>query len=371
MVECSAPCETHRSGPDDDAVLGRAVERGFGPVFTAFGHWCAAEVRRLPGHPQVFGVEREGRHLTRMAEPFGLRSRSLHLSRRTGLLAALGDVDGEGLANLLVRARAQPATNGEACDLLGIDGWPPGGADAPVDIAALLGHLWSTGGIMQVRERSRRVRAALLDYLSGMGIRWDDDRPLVLVDLGYAGNIQRTLQQCLRLEGLCKPVVGLYLVTSAGIVWARRNGGRASGFLADTGQPQAFLRRFLAAREVWELASGSPCGTTLDYGQGGPDLAACPYGPTQVAAMERLQAACRAFARRAAEGGEGPASRDRCRRLALDLVETPSRAEAEVIGRWHYDGDAGYASRRLADAGGPLADGRPAYWQAAATVVHG
>ena len=211
-----------------DAVLDGLVGRGLGPVLAAFGRWCAAQVRREHGADRIFGIEREGRLLSRMAEPFGIAASSLHLSRRIGLVATLGSVDEEGLTNLLVRARARPATLGEASDLLGIECPDVAGADAPVAIRPLLDHLRTSGEIAAVRERSRQVREGLLAYLAAMGVRWDDT-PLVLADLGYAGNIQRTLIQCLRLVGIGKPVVGLYLVTSPGIAWARRAGGIAAG----------------------------------------------------------------------------------------------------------------------------------------------
>lgn len=183
-----APLETENV----DGILGSFAERGLGPVLAAFGRWCAAQVRREHGADRIFGIEREGRLLSRMAEPFGIAASSLHLSRRIGLVAALGRVDEEGLTNLLIRARARPASLGETSDLLGIECPDAAGADALVAIGSLLDHLRTSGEIAAVCDRSRQVREGLLAHLAAMGVRWDDT-PLVLADLGYAGNIQRTL----------------------------------------------------------------------------------------------------------------------------------------------------------------------------------
>ncbi len=369
MIECGPPYALADAGPDHDRVLAGFVDRTLGPVLTAFGRWCAEEATILAGEPEVFGVEREGRLLARMAEPFGVTSTPLHLSRRVGLLAALGSVDEDGLANLLVRARARPATNIEACALLNIDQQASESPTEPVAVDELFRRLQSTGEIGAVRETSQRARTGLLTYLQSMGVAWDD-RPLVLVDLGYAGNIQRTLLECLRLEGIAKPVMGLYLVTSPGIAWVRRSGGWASGFLADTGQPEDFMRRFLTCREVWELATGTPCGTTLGYESGRPLLAHSPYRSSQVTEMLRTQALCQSFAELAAAENETLPSAEACRRIALKFLEAPSPAEAAVIGGWLYDGDAGFPSRGLAEAGPVLADGRAFYWHAAAAALH-
>lgn len=366
---------------DDLSAFRRyGVERA-GPVMTGFAQW-ALERMRAHGLSRCFGVMREGRHLAEvmraLGQPDGPCVGELWLSRYVALKAAITDGASDALPNLLWRAQRRPLTVRAALAMLSVDGPPDGpfGPDDPVDAARaplFIDWLVRSGLMAQVLAHAAELRCRLVRHLRDCGALDGSGAPIVLIDMGYAANIQRALETCLRAEAIDVPTVGLYMVTGPGVLWAQREGCRVSGYLTQNGVPEDFMAAFSRTPEVLELCAGDHRGSLMGFGPTGqPELAAGSYPPPQWRQMRAVQEGTLAFARLWAAGGRQspPAAvvRDRVRAL----LEAPTLAEAEHIGAWAYDTNGGTSQwRRLTDcAGDPARAGRDElYWPEAARLL--
>ena len=77
------------------------------------------------------------------------------------------------------------------------------------------------------------MRTELLRYLRQRIPDFDACDDLVLVDLGYAGNIQKALRRILEIEGITTRLHGLYLLTVDDAFDDIVDGDTAEGFISD------------------------------------------------------------------------------------------------------------------------------------------
>lgn len=354
--------------PGDGMSLGETVARIIGP----FCRWLVGEV----GGGAV-AVMREGRliaDLTRLLG--GPPMAETWLNRRLTMRAAIADADdGEALLNFLVRARRQPLDGAAAARELGLDHVPPPSWCADVlDNATAQGRFFAWLGegdsARQVITVGRDLRRRLLAHLAACGA--DVTRPMTLVDLGYAGNIQHALARILAIEDGGPAPRGLYLLTTAGIRWARRAGCVAQGFVADGGDPAPLVRLFARSPEPLELCCTTPgLGTVADYDKdGAPRLLAPPWGGDQAAAMTTLQA--EVISKVGEAGGDVVSAR-----LSLArLLALPNRTEAAAVASWVYDENMPEGLRLLCGGGNAAidpwaADRAQVPWPAAAARLAG
>lgn len=335
------PVATHRD-------LG---ERVIGPALAAA---LSLLRRRLPGRP--FGVLRDGGFLAEILEalapdtPVG----RLWLSRRSCAIAAIdGADDREGLANFLIRMRGAPASPAVAAADLGLpDETPPGDADRPLSLDTLAPFLdWlaaSPARRARVADVAATGRRRLLAHLRRQGAL--DGGDLLLVDVGYAGSVQRLLSQVLRKAGLPMVVRGAYVATSPGALWAMREGGAAAGGLVDLGTPAWFAAPVLRCRDVLEAIATPATGQHLGFtDDGAPCMAPSPLP----AAQHAEAAAVRAGAVAATAAGAVP-DLATARGLLLRLLTQPTAAEAALLGPWLHEDDLAHGGLR------PLAPPTPA-----------
>lgn len=338
------PC----GAPGEGMTLGGTVARIIGP----FCRWLVGKA----GDGAV-AVMREGRLIADLTRSLGGPPMAeTWLNRRLTMRAAIADAgDTEALLNFLVRARRQPLDGAAAARELGLDHGPPPAwrADVLDDTTAqgrFLAWLGEGDAARQVTTVGRDLRRRLLVHVAACGA--DMTRPMTLVDLGYAGNIQHALARILAIEGGGPPPRGLYLLTTAGIRWARRAGCVAEGFVADGGDPAPLVRLFARSPEPLELCCTTPgLGTVADYGEdGAPRLLAPPWGDAQAAAMTRLQA--EVISKVGHVAGDVISAR-----LSLArLLALPSRAEAAAVASWVYDENMPEGLRRLCGGGDGLSD---------------
>lgn len=372
------------SEPDGDRALAAfrryGIERS-GPVLTGFAQW-ALDHLRAEGIPKAFGVMREGRHLADVMRTLALPTDpaigELWLSRYVALKAAITDSGADALPNLFWRARRRPVTVRAALGFWAVDWTPdcPFGPEDAVDAAATPGFVeWlnHAGHMENILAQAADLRRRLMRHLRGVGALDGAGGPLVLIDMGYAANIQRALHDCLRAEGVAVQTVGLYLVTSPGVVWAQQSGCRVLGYLAQNGAPADFMTLFARTPEVLELCAGDHRGSLVGFAADGqPELDVECYDQAQWRQMAAVQDGALAFVRTWAAIGHPTPPAEAVRDRVRSLIRQPSAAEASMIGAWVYDTNGGSsASRSLTDcAGTSVAPGRDAlYWPQAAQVL--
>jgi hypothetical protein len=302
----------------------------------------------------------------------------LWLSRYVALKAAITDAAADALPNLFWRARRHPVTV-RAALAFWARAWTPDcpfGPDDAVDAAVAPGFIeWliRAGHMDHILAQAADLRRRLMAHLRDVGALDDAGGPLVLVDMGYAANIQRALDVCLRAEGVAVQTVGLYLVTSPGVVWAQQAGCRVVGYLAQNGIPSDFMTLFARTPEILELCAGDHRGSLVGFAPDGqPELGAECYDQAQWRQMKAVQDGALAFARAWAASGHAVPPAEAVRDRVRAMIVQPSATEAALVGAWAYDSNGGStASRRLIDCVGSAdAPGRDAlYWPQAAQVL--
>ncbi|MBC8035597.1 MAG: hypothetical protein H7X89_00040 [Rhizobiales bacterium] len=312
----------------------------FGPILSAFAHW----VWQLPfvQGQAIVGVMRDGGVLAsalqavRPGSPVG----EVWLGRRLCLAGAIHSAeDREGLVNLLVRARGQPASVAEALEGLGLVGETlPRGLNPtqilqPDSLPKFLDWVTEAGAKKALETHCRSIRLSILNHLREQ--RALDGGQLLMVDVGYAGSIQRALASILQIEGINVRLAGAYLLTTPGILWMLRSGGGdAAGFLAHLGAPSWLAKPFVRSREVFESLCASPFGPLVGYGPDSkPILGEVILPDWQTKEISRLQQQALAFC----GSGQPPLSRSEAQRAAMSLIANPRPEEASMIGRWVYD----------------------------------
>ncbi len=329
---------------------GRADADGFvflGPLLAGFAAWAWDRIDAAPTGAHGVGILRDGHLLSealRAARPEAAdRVVNAWLGRRTCLSAALRDADDEeGLVNLMIRARGYPGRMADIQAELGLsEEQAPFPADTPVDRTILPAVLAWLAGDQRVRvalaSHAARIRRGIVAHLRRLDLL---DRPLVLLDVGYAGTIQRLLPRILALEGRPAPVCGVYLATTPGILWATRASGPAWGFVVDHGAPARLATPLVRSREVLEALLGS-VDPPLDGhdAEGGPLLDAAWLPPTHWSDLLRIQAGARAFLDAARPSQITPSLTDvriRSQAILWRLLAIPDRQEAGRWGHWTY-----------------------------------
>ena len=311
-----------------------------GPILSAFAHW----VWQLPfvqGQP-IVGVMRDGGVLAsalravRPNRPVG----DVWLGRRLCLTGAIRSADDrEALINLLIRSRGQPASVAEAIEDLGLAGEAlPGGLNPTLILQAdtlrkFLDWVAEARARRAVENHCQSIRRSILNHLREQ--RALEGGSLLLVDVGYAGSVQRALASILHIEGITLLLAGAYLLTTPGMLWMLRSGGGdAAGFLAHLGAPSWLAKPFVRSRELFESLCVSPFGPLVGFeADGKPILSRTILPSWQTDEVGRLQREALDFC----GSGRPPLSRSEAQRAARSLIDCPRPEEASMIGRWVYD----------------------------------
>lgn len=347
-----------------------------GPVLAAWADCAAAMLTQAP-KVHALALKRDGTILgeavRRHTPALAGRLSDAWLSRRSSAVAAIaGAHDREGLANLLIRMRHRPATAAEAATELGLP-CPSHDPDLPLtgerferfcDLAA------TPALCARLEDYVNEVRRTVLAHLDSLNL--PEGSPLLLLDVGYAGTVQRCLKTILALAGRKRPIHGLYFGTSPGALWAMTDGSTAGGVFGMLGAPEPFMPTFLRHRDVVECLLAQPEGELLGYNSSGhPRCAPSALPPGQIAAAGRLQAAALAFVEHWGRQEAPLPSEDSAALARLVLTRLflqPLPNEVAILADWvHADATSLGAPRRLAE-GPPLADAsrEQMLWPAAA-----
>jgi FMN phosphatase YigB (HAD superfamily) len=338
-----------RPAVEREAVLWETGATVAGPLFYGFVRWTLAEARRR-GLRRLYFLAREGQVFWRIAraiqavEPHGIECVYLHASRL--LFAGAAELHSPGALRTLVAPAATFHSLRQALLPLGLDdrqaapllparfrpldptaNLPPSEREALADW--LLDPAQRPLVSSAVAQRATQARA----YLEAAGLRAGE--PVALVDAGWFGTIQRSLENILGGPGGPAPLTGFYL----GLMPAgdRAFAGEALGY-TNRFAPLPLLREE-SHKVLIELMAQADHGQAAGFEQNGGHwtVRLQDTGPVNVAEIRLFQEAVLTFTQRAlAVAGEAPPPEDGFARAVIglyrELHDHPALREVRVWG---------------------------------------
>lgn len=350
-----------RSLPERHGPFWRYGATIVGPLLTALADRAVQRAEEL-GLSEVQCLMREGELLGQLVDAAAtargsrVRARRLWASRQVGARAEIEHASRGELERLLGR-RSAPTVRGIQ-RALGIEDHDLGldlPADAPLvdgaDRDLLLARLADDTVLRDtIATRARALRSRLVRSVEP---RVQDGRLLVL-DLGWAGTIQASLQHVLRIEGVAAEVHGLYLLTDGRAADHLLQGLDVEGLLGAVGAPYDDVGAVMRSPEIIEQACMPELGSQLDLDEHlEPVLGAHGEPEAQTHERRALQAGIRAFqeewlrlqAPLDRPPGLHEGGRDVLRRILVRSVAEPTEDEASLLGRWQHDENFGSDAR--------------------------
>jgi predicted HAD superfamily hydrolase len=198
-----------------------------GPLLFGFVYWCVRQAAER-GIRRLYFIARDGQVLQRIAAEissgwgFNIECRYLYGSRQAWRVPALTGIGTEELAwatpsdhdlsleNVCARLGLEPR---QIAGLLREQGFPSYGSSEPLsehELAAFRKALAQGRVLRLVKQAAEHARPLLIRYLQQEGLL--EGVPFALVDLGWAGNLQRWLSQSLSLAGYADAarLIGFY-----------------------------------------------------------------------------------------------------------------------------------------------------------------
>lgn len=334
-------------GSERDAVLWETGATVAGPLFYAFVRWTLAEAARR-GVKRLYFLARDGQIFLRVAqaiqaaEPGVVECRYLHASRL--LFAGPAELESPAALRLLAAPTGQFHSRRQTLLQLGLDetDWPTlfrtGDPDAnlpPAEREALADWLLAPERRTLLQAALTRRATEARAYLHAEGVRAGE--PIALVDTGWFGTIQRSLEHILGA-----PLTGFYL----GLLppGDRPTAGEALGFTNHFAPLP--LQREESHKVLIELLAQSDHGPALGFVQVecvAPNALPLPavqigeVGPVNLAEVRLLQDAVLTFTRRAlaVENETSVPEAERARaviEIYRGLHDAPTAREARVLG---------------------------------------
>jgi FMN phosphatase YigB (HAD superfamily) len=355
--------------PDDLVDAGERVLTGFerfgrliyGPALVGFANWLCDRAAEL-GLEKLHMFQREGpllaQFVRRVAEArrHAIELTVLDVSRAALAPARHEQVTVGYLSDLLYGRRPRPAA--EVATALGVcpdelPGWTADRRVTLLDAPELYGLLVADEQVMKAAQTElQRRRAGVHRYLEAT-VALDTDQ-VGVVDLGWAGSIQRSLSSALTQLGFAGTLRGFYLATNDGARGHLRANSRIEGFIAHLGYPDD-LQPFFRNLEIIEQSCLARGGSIIGFDDDGtPQRAHDDIEPNQWNAIARVQDGARSFldewaAHQALGGRHGPADdievwRIAVRQALLRFCARPSRQEIELFRTWRHDDNMGARS---------------------------
>lgn len=352
-----APRDEPDPPADGHERFGRLV---YGPVLVGFANWVCQRAEELDVSA-IYLFQREGRFLEAFIRQVAtvrgqrLRTEVLPVSRAALAPARYPAVTVDYLAERLYGRRARRV--GDVFADLGIPdvnlrGWPAERRVTTNEAAELHSLLAGVPGAIEAIGRDLEQRRAgvtrfVRDHLDTRA------STVAVVDLGWAGSIQRSLSEALTGAGFQGMVRGLYLATNAGAEAHFSATNHNEGFVADVGLPDG-MEPLFRNLEVLEQCALEHRGSVLAYGEDGSVIEA----PDDVAlsqwqAIARVQDGARRFLEEWAAYGEDrlapdPGQIEVWRHVARDALlrfcASPSEEEVELFRDWSHDDNKGSRS---------------------------
>jgi FMN phosphatase YigB (HAD superfamily) len=178
-----------------------------------------------------------------------------------------------------------------------------------------------------VAEVAAGIRARLLVYLRKAIPDFDGCTDLMLVDLGYAGSVQKALRRILDCEGIAIRLHGTYLLSLDDAFDGIADGDSAEGFISDLVVTPHAKRMMTRNVTLLEELCCSPEGSVRDYRGGDVLREINPRLPDQLELISDIQNGALAYANQARVAGPRYALRPDA---ALDVA---ARWAAAILGR--------------------------------------
>ncbi|WP_022720342.1 hypothetical protein [Rhodopseudomonas sp. B29] len=309
-------CEARPSQLDGGArtlrrmVAARSAERSaayhlgvtvVGPVMQAFNTFVTARCSALASPDRRVGIGflgRDGFLPHRIWQQCGgAPAAYLEVNRRVSLLASadtiepvcevfrkIPRIDGPTFRDMLKVLPPAVATFLSAF---------PDGVATGADLADAL------PGLMQqsdIADLASGIRARLMGYLREMFPDFDRLTDLVLVDIGYSGNVQKALSRVLQLEGVPLRLHGLYLFSLNDALEDVPDRDSAEGFISDTTVTPHANRMLVRNALMLEQICCSGEGSVRDYHGSRVLREPNPRSVAQIGLCAEVQAGALAFA---------------------------------------------------------------------------
>ncbi|MFC0240428.1 hypothetical protein [Rhodopseudomonas telluris] len=226
----------------------------------------------------------------------------------------------------------------------------PGGIATGADLADALPALMRPDDIAKL---ATGLRTRLMSYLRETVGEFDALTDLVLVDIGYSGNVQKALSRALRLEGRPLRLHGLYLFALDDALEDVPEGDSAEGFICDRTVTPHANRMLVRNALILEQICCSPEGSVRDYQDGSVVREPNPRPIPQIARCAEIQSGALAYAA-AAEGVAADYRLTPYDNLALSaawsaatigrLLLLPDDEELALFGDFQHDVNLGTAT---------------------------
>lgn len=337
------------------------------PLFAAYAKWVA-DVSSAEG-ANVLGLMREGRFLSQLvssvaqSQAVDLTFGELWVSRRAVVRAALWPDD----LSLLPQAISYcpgPSTD-EVLEQMGLCRADLAGVfqdPAAVDLHAMGGVQALLTGISQsqdlqtkVAAHSARQRKNLMTHLDQHAV-FQDEAPIHLLDLGYAGTIQTVLQKILDYEGRPVRLSGLYIAVNAKGKERVLAGGDLRALISEGGYKSNLVKLLERTPDILEHACMCPEGSLDSFDDAGqPVLLPSQRPASQITQMEAMQAGILAGVSEILNSlGAEAVAQQGFHQQAATIVEQamlhPTPGEVRTIGAWLHEANFDLSDQRaLAD----------------------
>lgn len=337
--------------------FGRLV---YGPSLIGFANWICTRAGEL-GVDRLYCFQREGQLLSelidRVAAARGqeLATEVLAVSRASLAPARHPRVNVPYLADLIYGRRPRRAGEivvGIGLGEAGVHGWSGDRRVTSRDADELYRLVAADAGMLRVvQDDLDRRRAGLHRHLRDhVGIDTDQ---IGVVDLGWAGSIQRSLSLGLAQIGFAGTLRGLYLATNEGAEQHLTTTNRNEGFVASLGSPEDFEPVFRNL-EVIEQSCLERIGSVTGYEEDGTVVRAHDdIPPDQWLAIQRVQDGVRSClhewaAPQPPPGTPRPDESDIWRVVTRQALQRfcgdPTREEIELFRTWRHDDNKGTRS---------------------------
>lgn len=192
----------------------------------------------------------------------------------------------------------------------------------------------SEGFLERIHEISREAYPAAAGYLRQEGLL--EAIPYALVDSGWIGTLQQTLELLLKKEGKTEALKGFYFGLYEIPKGADREKYRAYYFLP-TGK---IKRKVYFCNSLFECVFSAPEGMTLHYRKEDKEYLPADGGrenPNKKQLETITEILCRRVRRLAKKNRK--IKEKKVEKLLSDFMGYPAREEAEVFGGFHFTGD--------------------------------
>lgn len=268
-----------------------------GPMLARFADWCVGEFERT-GVRRVLALMREGELLGPMLEKaaaaagVSLTVLPCYCSRAATALAAVGEATPDRLKPLVV-SPLEFTVRG-FFSRLGIDAarttLDEAQLDKTVNSSEMLKTLmrFATQGELKalVEERSAERRAPLWAYLRPL---LGDDAKVGIIDLGWAGTIQKNLARICALEGHPVDFVGRYLLTNMRACDRLLEGADVRSMLGNMGALNSLCRAVWVSPQLLEETVNACVGSTNGYRFNDEGVAEPVLGPVHMTDEEKAK----------------------------------------------------------------------------------